>query len=52
LRKTLLTLALTAAFAGGFAAPASAAPEVPTTSCEIQEFIGVENVKECEDPAS
>ena len=51
MRKTLLVLALSAAFTGALAAPASAGP-LPTTACELQDFLGVENVKECEDPAS
>jgi hypothetical protein len=51
-RKTVLTLALAAAFSGGMAAPALAGPTVPTTPCEIQEFLGYENVKECEDASS
>lgn len=51
LRKTLLTLALSAAFAGALAAPASAGP-LPATACELQDFLGYENVKECEDPVS
>jgi hypothetical protein len=51
LRKTVLVLALTAAFAGALAAPASAGP-LPTTACELQDFLGYENVNECEDPAS
>ena len=50
MRKILLTLALTAGFAAAFAAPASAAPDLPTTYCEVQEFVGVDNVKECEEP--
>jgi hypothetical protein len=51
-RKILIVLALTGLFTGGVAAPALAAPDVPTTPCEIQQFLGVENVKECEDAAS
>lgn len=53
LRKTLLTLALSAAFAGALAAPASAGPEVPSVpqNChEWNELLGIDNVRECDDP--
>ena len=52
MRNTLIVLALTGLFTGGVAAPALAGPDVPTTPCEIQEFLGYDNVKECEDAAS
>lgn len=51
MRKVLLILAISAGFTGALAAPAAAGP-VPTTACELQDFLGVENVKECEDPVS
>jgi|GEM_PF-4205236 hypothetical protein len=43
----MIALALSAVFVAVLAGPAAAGP-VPTTVCEIQRFIGVENVKECE----
>ena len=43
----VFALALSALFVAVLAGPAVAGP-VPTTACEIQRFIGVENVKECE----
>lgn len=49
MRKVLVAPALTAAFTGATAAPALAGP-VPTSPCEIQELLGVDNVKECEAP--
>ena len=52
MRKTLIALALTGLFTGAVATPARAGPKGPTTPCEIQEFLGFENVKECEDAAS
>ncbi len=45
--KKLTTLALSALMVASLAAPAAAGP-IPTTSCELQRFLGVENVKECE----
>lgn len=56
LRKTLLTLALSAAFAGALAAPASAAqagPEIPTVPQNCHEWnalLGIQNVRSCDDP--
>ena len=52
MRKTLIVLALTGLFTGAVATPALAGPTVPTTACELQEFLGFENVKECEDASS
>lgn len=47
-------IALTAALSAPAAAGAAAAPDLPgdggvPTSCEIQEYIGVVNVRACED---
>lgn len=46
MRKRLIALIAVAALLGPFAGSASAAPSM----CEIQRKLGVENVKECEDP--
>ena len=49
--KTLAVLFSTLAAAAALAAPASASaagPGIPTTSCELQEFLGFQNVMACE----
>ena len=56
LRRTLLTLALSAAFAGALAGPAAAAPpgpEVPTLPQNCHEWnllLGFSTVRSCDDP--
>ena len=53
LRKALLILALSAAFTGALAAPASAGPEIPSVpqNChEWNQLLGIQNVRECDDP--
>lgn len=50
--KRVLVLAIAAVSIVAGALPAAAGP-IPTTPCEIQDFLGYDNVKECEDhPAS
>ena len=57
MRRALALTALTAAVLGGTAAPALAGPPVPTipdlSDCnEVQDFFGIDNVRDCEDPAA
>lgn len=46
--KTLATLAATVAALTALAAPAVAAQPIPTTPCELQDFLGFDNVMACE----
>ena len=53
MRKTLIVLALTGLFTGGVATPALAGPEVPKvpSNChEWNQLLGIQNVRECDDP--
>lgn len=53
LRKTVLALVLATAFSGALAAPAAAAPpipEVPENCHEWNQLLGIQNVRECDDP--
>ena len=48
--RRVSALALSALMVAALASPAAAGPKdgVPTSMCELQAFIGVQNVKECE----
>ncbi len=55
MRKTVLTLALAAAFAGATAAPALAGPPLPTVpkDChELNALLHIDNVRDCDDNGS
>ena len=53
MRKTVLVLALAAFLSGATAAPALAGPDLPKVpkSChEWNDLLGIDNVRDCEDP--
>jgi hypothetical protein len=54
-RKTLITLALAGLFAGASASPALAGPQLPTVPKDCHEWndlLGIDNVRDCNDPDS
>lgn len=50
--RRVALVALTAGLLAGAAAPALAGPDLPDPrSCqEVQDFLGIDNVRECDDP--
>jgi hypothetical protein len=55
MRKFIVSLAVTSMLAGPLSALAMAAPPIgplPKNGCELQERLGIVNIRECEDPTS
>ena len=55
--RRVVLVALTAGLLAGAGAPALAGPKLPKlpdpSNCqEVQDFLGIDNVRECGDPAS